>query len=440
LPSYLIDLATVDYFCRAYHLGCRFCRSSAVKAGMPSPRSVKVWSMTTPACEPGQIRCIYCDGRRGDPKFSDEHIWPAALGGEACPADIFRTHQVCTSCNNIAGQWVDGAFFKSVFIQQEVALSALRYLDPTTPGVLPLIYMGFDAEIPLAEGMVCERWLGAAGAHIYHIHEKDDDRWAVFAGGDFIRRRMDAGRVYIAIASPSVYWARTALVSVVAHFPKAKRRSLTTFVGLETPGFLRPTESIAPEEAREIDFIFARPNLQNQHLPMQVDFSDRFLAKLSIGLAHTILGSTASASPYADKLRRLLWSRDASERSNLGVKGSSFWTAQDPIAAKALGWPGAWSIYLMAIQEGFAVNLCTPGGRMMTMSASDDPSLWPAHIGSSYGQGVVYVIVPQRSWAVGPIPFLHFVAHKEGSIRHPYLAGLDAMRIDPAQLPPMRPE
>src|SRR5579872_4478640 len=111
-------------------------------------------------------RCIYCDGRRGDPTFSDEHIWPAALGGDACPPEIFRTNQVCTRCNNIAGQWVDAAFFKSVFVQHEVGQSARSYLDPEAPGVLPPTYMGFDTELPLADGTACERWLGAAGDHI----------------------------------------------------------------------------------------------------------------------------------------------------------------------------------------------------------------------------------------------------------------------------------
>jgi hypothetical protein len=298
--------------------------------------------------------------------------------------------------------------------------------------------MGFDTELPLAEGMVCERWLGSAGDHIYHIHEKDDDRWAVFAGGDFIRRRVDPGRVYVAITSSHVYWAKTTLASVAAYFPSAKRRSLTTFIGMDTPGFLRPDEQLASEEAVEIEFIYARPNLQNQHIALQIDFADRFLAKLSIGLAHTILGPAASASPYADNLRSLLWSRDAAGRESLGVKGSGYWQDQDEVASQGLSWPGAWSITLVAMPDGFALNVCTPGGRTMTMSASDDPSLWPPHVIPTFGQGVVYLVVPQRARAFGPIPFLRFMAHKSRSWPHPDLAALEEMRIDPAALPPMR--
>jgi HNH endonuclease len=381
------------------------------------------------------LRCIYCTGRGA---ASDEHIWPRALGGDACPQGVFRTKQVCQNCNTTIGQWVDGAFCKSCFIQHQVGASELQYLDPAVPGILRPIYMGFDTEIPLNSGLVCERWLGAAGDHIYHIHEKDDDRWVVFAGGDFIKRRHDAGRVYVVFTSHDVYWARTTLGSVKKFFPKAKLRSLTKFVGMETRGFLAPDEQLTAAEAAEVEFIYARPDRQLQHLPVQFDFADRFLAKLGLGLGHTVLGPAVSASPYSDRLRNLLWSRDADTRDQLGVKGSGYWDARDPAILKLLNWPGAWCLVMAAMREGFALNVCTPGGRLMTMNASDDPSLWPTDTVAKYYPGLVYIILPQRSAVFGPIPVMQFIAHRTGSWRHPDLAKLDALKIDPAKLPPMR--
>lgn len=390
--------------------------------------------------EDEQPWCIYCAGRRRDPKLSDEHIWPAALGGGACPQAVFRTRQVCRTCNNFVGQWVDGAFYKSWFIQHEVGTSALQYLDPAAPSVLPPIYMGFDTEIPLSEGLVCERWLGPAGDHIYHIHQKDEDRWVVFAGGDFVHRRRDRGRVYVAITSRHIYWAQTTLASVKAYFPKAKRRSLTKFVGMETPGFLAPDEQLTAEEETEIAFIYARSDQQHQHLPLQIDFADRFLAKLSLGLGHTVLGPAVSESLYADGLRKLLWSRDPSVSDQFGVKGSGYWHNRDPIASRLLNWPGAWCLVMAAMPEGFGLTLSTPGGRLMTMNISDDPSLWPSDTIARYSPGVVYIVVPQRSAVFGPIPVLRFFAHRSGSWPHPDLAKLETLRADRAQLPPMRPD
>jgi hypothetical protein len=328
-------------------------------------------------------------------------------------------------------------------MQHEVGQSARSYLDPETPGILPPIYMGFDTELPLADGMACERWLGAAGDHIYHIHEKDDDRWVVFAGGDFIRRRSDPGRVYIAITSHDLYWVKTTLASVAAYFPKAKRRLLTTFntptgEAVEMPGFLRPDEGVTPEEAAEVAFIHARAEQQYQHIPMQIDFADRFLAKLSLGFGHTVLGPAVSASPYADKLRGLLWSRDASTRDQLGVRGSGYWHNQDPIASQLLNWPGAWCLLMVAMPQGFALTVVTPGGRMMTMNISDDPSLWPPETIAEYYPGIVHIVVPQRGAAFGPLPVLRFFAHKSGSWPHPELVKLEALKVDPSKLPPMR--
>jgi hypothetical protein len=206
---------------------------------------------------------------------------------------------------------------------------------------------------------------------------------------------------------------------------------------METPGFLAPDEQLTTEEQAEVTFIYGRSDQQQQHLPLQIDFADRFLAKLSLGLGHTILGPAVSASPYADKLRNLLWSRDASTRDQLGVKGSGYWQ-QDPAASQLLNWPGAWCLVLTALQQGFALNLSTPGGRLMTMNISDDPSLWAPDIIAKYHPGLVFIIVPQRAAVSGPIPVLQFFAHRSGSWRHPDLAKLEALRVDPAQLPPRR--
>jgi hypothetical protein len=55
--------------------------------------------------------CIYCGEDKGASEFSDEHIWPEALGGDHLP-DFWRTDDVCEKCNNLSGLYVDGAFVK----------------------------------------------------------------------------------------------------------------------------------------------------------------------------------------------------------------------------------------------------------------------------------------------------------------------------------------
>jgi hypothetical protein len=95
---------------------------------------------------------------------------------------------------------------------------------------------------------------------------------------------------------------------------------------------------------------------------------------------------------------------------------------------------------MVAIPEGFALNVCTPGGKLMTMNISDDPSLWPPDTIERFYPGVVHIVVPQRNAAIGPIPILNFFAHRSGSWRHPDLVKLEALKVDPSQLPPKRQE
>jgi HNH endonuclease len=57
-------------------------------------------------------RCIYCGQDKPDSAFSDEHIWPKALGGALLPL-LWRTDEVCADCNNISGLFVDGSLSKA---------------------------------------------------------------------------------------------------------------------------------------------------------------------------------------------------------------------------------------------------------------------------------------------------------------------------------------
>lgn len=383
--------------------------------------------------------CIYCAGRSRDDTMSLEHIWPQSLGGATAPP-IFQTHDVCRKCNSTCGLFVDGAFLKSWFIAAERGASAHDYLDPSRPGPAPFWYMGVDNGFPVDDGEVCERWLGLAGEQIYHVHEQDADRWSSFAGGDVIRRKVDPGRVYIWLTSPTEYWSLVALTSLIQQFPKAARRCMTQVDGLPSIGVAMPADPPrSDKEERESTWLSGHVNgmAQPHRLAIQVDFSDRFLAKLSLGLAHTILGSGASASPYADQLREMLWSRDPSLREGIELRGTGFWNT-GPLAAVPdfIRWPGAWCLLLTSVGEGFGFALTTPSGRFMSMMISDDPSVWQIDVDRTLLNGAVFVFVPQRGRIIGPVPMFDFIGHRMGNARRPELTELEQMRSPLEALPP----
>ncbi len=386
------------------------------------------------------LPCIYCWGRSGDPSFSLEHIWPQSLGGAFMP-DLFKTDQVCKRCNSLAGQFVDGAFLKSWFLAAENTSAAHRYLDKDKPSAMPLFYHGVSEDFPCAPEETCERWIGPSGDHIYHIHTKDDDRWDTFAGGDVIKRNRDPGRAYMALTSEHPYWFATSALSFLARFEGARHRLLSQVEGLDFgPKLLNPfQEPISDVERDEVNFILNMPNWQSAKVPMQIDFAERFLCKLAIGLAYKALGHGVMETPYVTELRRGLWTTGFQERQTLRVRGKNFWSqTDDQHALDMLHWSGAWVISLNAFPDGFAITVITPGGRHLGILATEGHKGWAPEAGPIYSPGQVYLVVPQRQTVVGPLPMTVYSSFKAGLDRNQHLEQLRAMETQISDLPPKR--
>ena len=384
-------------------------------------------------------KCIYCDGFQGDSQFSLEHVWPESLGGAFLPSTIFQTKRVCRTCNSRCGQFVDGGFLKSWMIKAEVANSAYRFLDPASPQAVPLFYTGIDTQFPTHPDECCERWLGPAGARVYHIHRKDNERWGAYAGGDPIRRKKaDPGRAYVALTSTSQFWSQCALRSFAAYFPKAERYCATRLSGddLGLPISTLDTPGISDQARSEIRAVLADPTSVMHEIQLDVSFCDRFLCKLALGIGHNVLGPRFAGSKYADRLRRGLWTTDVDARAELGLMGTGFWNGDDKQAAEIGGWPGAWVLSLHAFPSAFGVHLFTPGARNLAMLVSNEPDIWDGHVLRTYGEGAYFVVVPQRRASIGPVKALDFVMHKARRKRHPDLAKIDTWQTR-EQLPPI---
>lgn len=386
------------------------------------------------------LPCIYCLGQSGEPKFSLEHIWPRALGGVFMPK-LFKTDQVCIRCNSRAGQFVDASFLKSWFIAADNTFAAHRFLDKDNPTAIPLLYMGIAQDFPCEADEVCERWIGPAGDSISHIHKRDGERWDTFAGGDMIARKRDPGRAYISFASSNQYWVICSIKSFMARFDGAVHRSTTQIDGLPADwGLLNPhDEPLSERERRDVEFIRGQSPAKHTLVPTQIDFADRFLCKLALGLAFNILGSQILRSPYVSELRRGLWMADFEERQRLQVRGTSFWKDMgDDRFRNLMHWPGAWVIMLSAFPEGFGLLLVMPGGRQIGRLIAEGHKGWAPEAGPTYGQGKVYVVVPQRQTVIGPLSFLEYISFKAGLGQSSALDRLKAMEVDLKDLPPKR--
>jgi HNH endonuclease len=118
--------------------------------------------------------CIYCAQNKPLSDFSDEHIWPQALGGD--PLSLFwRTNDVCAQCNSMSGVFVDGAFIRSWAGSAERTHDTNQYLSPDDPAKSAPApnYLGQLNHRAIRPDEVVDWWAGPCGATILHFRPKE---------------------------------------------------------------------------------------------------------------------------------------------------------------------------------------------------------------------------------------------------------------------------
>lgn len=396
--------------------------------------------------------CIYCGLDKSDDEFSDEHIWPDALGGDFLPT-FWRTDDVCGPCNSMSGVFVDGAFIKSFFVANERSLDALDYLDPEKPtGILPLSYLGIIQNIATEEGEVADFWVCAPGANIIHFRKASEDTtWNAYAGGDPRRqsKRSKAGRVVVAFTSAEPYWIFTALASVKHHFAKAEKFVANLELPPEAKHF-RELDPSDPQQAADLRFFeefranTARGDRLHNRIAIALGADSRFLAKLALAVGYKLFGARFLATPSGLNLRTAFREANPEKRRLIPIRGSGYLKSVNLGGIEErLRWPGGWVLLLLHHSNALSLTVQPPSGRSMVIQVTDDPELLET-LGPEYRDGVAWLTVPQATKAVGPIPFPEYLAHQTGQLPHTELRALEALRGQRDRLPqtgiPEKPE
>ncbi|WP_458758597.1 HNH endonuclease [Afipia sp. TerB] len=383
---------------------------------------------------------------KNDDEFSDEHIWPDALGGDFLPPEVWRTSDVCRQCNSLSGVFVDGSFIRSWMGNAERATGAREYLKQalTAPlGVLPLDYMGRLADDVCGEAETAEFWTGPCGANIVHVRPKDkEELWTPYAGGDPRAKKSRAGRAYMALASQDPFWFFIALSSFKAHFKRAERILVNVEVarGLEKSfTALDRSNPVHDEDMKAMDAIqqAARTggNVRVQ-ATTKLDLGSRMLAKLALALGYMLFGDAFLLTDYGKHLRRGFREADITKRRQIPIRGSGFLSGGNPSAAgSALAWTGGWVLLIRRSGGDVSLSVVSPSAKMMTVVITPDADVLPA-IDSVYEEGLLWITVPSAGAAAGPVPLLAYLAHKAKLAVVPQLATLEGLRNDPSQLPP----
>jgi hypothetical protein len=388
--------------------------------------------------------CIYCGINKPNTEFSEEHIWPAALGGDLLPA-FWRTNDVCRACNNSSGVFVDGAFIKSFFISGERALDALDYLSPDNPKrILPLSYLGEMQNVTTQNNEVADFWVCAPGANIVHFRSaNEEDMWNSYAGGDPRRasKRSKAGRVVVALTTAEYYWILTALSSVKHHFPKADK-----FVtNLELPPTTKHFKELNPKDRQqaadlkffeEIEAARSRGELLHNRIVISINADGRFLAKLGLAVGHKLFGDQFLQSQYGLDLRKAFREANIERRRQIPVRGSGYLKNVDLRGLQEqLRWPGGWVLFILHHDNTLSLSVQPPSGRTMTVQITDDPVLLQ-ELAPEYRDGVAWLTVPPAASATEAISLSEYLAHQMGELENPQLMEIAKQRSRKSDLPP----
>lgn len=385
--------------------------------------------------------CIYCGEQKSFDQFSDEHIWPNALGGDYLPHDVWRTDDVCQRCNSVSGLFVDGAFIRSWMGQAELSNGALEYLaGRDKPGAIPLNYLGPIQDIPAPRGHVADYWAGPCGANIIHIRpDNGDEQWTAYAGGDPKAKKAAAGRAYMALTSQNEFWVTVSLLSFKHHFDRAER----FVVNMELPpnwSFKAPdrNDPVQAEDMTTIDAVIKRGRDGDSfrgRISVSADLGNRLLSKLGLAVGYKLLGAAFLETDNAKNLRWGLREANIEKRKKIPLRGSSYLSGRGLRGMEAvLAWPGGWVLMVKLTDGKLSLSVLSPSGRAMSVLISDEQTLVDG-LDLKFRDGVVWITAPVAEEAVGPIMLSEYVAHQAKFFLSPMLAKLASRRGDTATLP-----
>ncbi|MEZ8060999.1 MULTISPECIES: HNH endonuclease [Vibrio] len=302
--------------------------------------------------------CIYCRQKKEDEKFGLEHVIPQFLGGSQAP-DRLKTRDVCITCNNNLGLFVDAAFEKDFMVFNQLNEVSYSLFDPKLNNGLPLRCMGVCDLLPpnIKSDEVCELWLGPLGEQVFWVRPHDEQKYW-YSGGNPRAVKKIRSRAYFLFSTrsnkaPEISWNafKDAFVG-----KKVEKILCTTVEGADPKsiGFSEPSEL----DLERINYF--RSNCSNgqerkNRVSMYMDFDIRFLAKLAIGISYVCFGESAIVGSAADELYKALWFKPNDEKPK--IKGAGAYNQNDLFLKQQCGIDFGTTISLIPSNGHIALNL-----------------------------------------------------------------------------------
>jgi len=360
--------------------------------------------------------CIYCREEKDHSEFSLEHIIPQFLGGSLV-SDEFKTRDVCKKCNNDLGLFVDAGFEKSWHVSNALSVMSMPFFNASSTVGLPLICMGkIDFSLPnIAEGYICESWLGSQGEQVYWVRP-DDKRLYWFSGGNPRTAKTVRSTAYFFFSERSVKDPFRTWLSFRDAFNGYK---ITKIMGgqvdggdIRDIGFSVPNE----KDIQNLDYIRSYIFKNKSHhiqISHYLSFDFRFMAKLSIGISYCLFGERIFNSPYGKNLLEALWHREPNELPE--IYGSSFLSEKkDERFTRLMGNPYATTICILPMGDGISINLNIAAAYNWSILAASNIEITPEE-SKKIGNGIVLILYKQLK-QVYQFSMAEFIAHQIGNV------------------------
>jgi len=322
----------------------------------------------------------------------------------------------------LSGVYIDGPFIKSWLTQNNRALNAKKCLNLKERCVLPLSYLGVSDDLNYEE-KICELWLGPTGDTIYHFHRAyptDAHSSPMVGRPTYLRQEdIDPGFVFLFIRSNNPEWHPAIVYSVIEHFSWS-----TLYLGNGPTPRGVPFSDIPP---RLNHLLKVLKSMQGKHhkvsLVVGVDYGNRFLAKVALGIGSILLRDSYNTSHLANLLRQFMWATSRKARSSVLIRGTGFLGKHSENLGEYLAWPGGHSVIILNIDNSLYLTTCFHEVQTATICISSEPVHWQGIIDDA---GVIYVISPGLQKYVGPKDLPTYLAHKtEGDFSDPDLKALE---------------
>ncbi len=373
--------------------------------------------------------CLYCGEPKAGKESSLEHAIPQFMGGDCAPAHFHLTN-VCQTCNNRLGLFVDASYGKSWFLTNAFAQAARSLCTAVEDPGLPLVYIG-PTSIPglsVPEAHIAEYWIGPSGETVIWIRHHDE-RMTSYAGGNPIAARKKPSVAYFFPTSDEerIFWL--GLRSFHRAFAKRDARKILAAEIVETKdeeeAVLASLKLDVPSDIDRENIAAIRTAMKGElasRIVANATFSHRFICKMAIAVGFSIFGQRFLQGSVILEARKGLWPKEGAGMSEL--RGTDPLRMLDANLGSLVGYPGAVAIFIVRTAGHWSLSVSVDEKMPFTVDLGVQQ---PESNFIDQEEGYALLLFPYLNQMV-ELTVAGLYSHRLGSLQNQELQAIDARR------------